>query len=66
MPNVVLMAGAIRRFTGFRIALISQLAVTMDCLVAAPLQFIADRAFASAGKAFNQIVPDAHLLEDTQ
>ena len=42
MPNVVFVCEAIRRFTGFRIASISQFAVTMNGMVAAPLQFIAD------------------------
>src|SRR5579862_6135858 len=32
----------------------------MNGLVAAPLQFCADRRFAGAGNAFNQIVSDAH------
>ena len=64
MPNVVLVCEAIRRFSSFRIASISQFAVTMNGMVAAPLQFIADRSFAGAGKAFNQIVSNAHLLED--
>src|SRR5678815_4912699 len=64
MPNVVLVCEAIRRFTSFRISLISQFVATMNGMVAAPLQFIADRSFAGAGKAFNQIVSNAHLLED--
>ncbi len=64
-PDVVVVSGAIRRFTSFRIALISQLAVTMNCMVAASLQFIADRGLASAGEAFNQIIRGAHLREDT-
>src|SRR5258707_9956173 len=32
----------------------------MNGLVAAPLQFCADRRFAGAGNAFDQIVSDAH------
>jgi len=60
MPNVVFVCEAIRRFTSFRIALISQFAVTMNGMVAAPLQFIADRSFAGAGNAFNQIISNAH------
>jgi len=52
MPNVVLVGQAVRRFTGFRIALVSQFAVTMNGLVSAPLQFIADRSLAGARKAF--------------
>jgi hypothetical protein len=55
MPNVVLVCEAIRRFASFRIASISQFVVTMNGMVAAPLQFIADRSFAGAGKAFNQM-----------
>jgi hypothetical protein len=66
MPNVVLVCQAIRRFTGFRIALVSQFAVTMNGTVAAPLQFIADRSFAGARKAFNQIISNAHSLEDSR
>ena len=50
----------IGRFTGFRIALVSQFAVTVNGLVAAPLQFIADRSLAGARKALDQIVSDAH------
>jgi len=60
MPNVVLVCEAFRRFTGFGIASISQFAVTMNGMVAAPLQFIAHRSFAGAGKAFNQIISPAH------
>ena len=58
--RLVLMSETIRRFTGFPIASISQFAVTMNGVVAASLQFIADRSFAGAGKAFDQIIPDAH------
>jgi hypothetical protein len=29
-------------------------------MIAAPLQFFADRSFAGAGNAFNQIVSNAH------
>jgi hypothetical protein len=29
-------------------------------MVAAPLQFIADRSFTGAGNAFNQIISNAH------
>jgi hypothetical protein len=32
----------------------------MNGLVAAPLQFCADRRFAGAGNAFNQIISPAH------
>ena len=60
MPNVVLVCEAFHRFTSFGIASISQFAVTMNGMVAAPLQFIADRSFAGAGNAFNQIVSNAH------
>lgn len=60
MPNVVLVCEAFRRFASFGIASISQFAVTMNGMVAAPLQFIADRSFAGAGNAFNQIISNAH------
>jgi hypothetical protein len=60
IPDVVLMSETIRRFTSFRIASISQFAVTMNGVVAASLQFIADGSLAGAGKAFDQIIPDAH------
>ena len=66
VPDVVLVGEAISRFTGFGVASISQFAVTMDGVVAAPLQFIADRSLASAGEAFYQVVPPAHELENTQ
>lgn len=65
MPNVVFVCEAIRRFTGFQIASISQFAVTMNGMVATPPQFIADRSLAGAGNAFNQIISNAQLLEDT-
>ena len=65
MPNVVLVRQLIGRLTGFRIALVSQFTVTMNGMVAAPLQFIADRSLAGARKAFNQIISNAHSLEDT-
>jgi len=60
MPNVVLVRDAIRRFASFRIAFISQFIVTVNGMIAAPLQFFADRSFAGAGNAFNQIVSNAH------
>lgn len=47
MPNVVFGFKAIRRGTSFRIALIRQFTVTMNSMVAAPLQFVADRSFAA-------------------
>jgi len=46
---VVLVSAALRRFTSCRIALLSQLAVAMDGVVAAPLQFIANGSLAGAG-----------------
>jgi len=62
---VVLVTAAHHRFTSFRIALISQLPVAMNGVVAAPLQFIANGSLAGAGKAFDQIVPPAHALKPT-
>ena len=61
MPNVVhVWQGVVHRFTSFRVALIGQFVVTVNGMIAAPLQFFADRSFAGAGNAFNQIVPNAH------
>jgi hypothetical protein len=41
MPDVVLVRVAVRRFAGFRVALIGQLTVAVDGMVAAPFQFLA-------------------------
>ena len=60
MPNMVLVRAAIRWFTSIRIALIGQFIVTIDSMVTAPLQFFANRRFAGAGNAFDQIISDAH------
>ena len=65
IPDVVLVSAALRRFTSFRVALVSHLAVAMNGVVAAPLQFIADGSLAGAGKAFDQIIPPPHALENT-
>ena len=65
IPDVVLVSEAFHRFTSFRIAPVSQLAVAMNGVVAAPLQFIANGSLAGAGKAFDQIIPPAHVLENT-
>jgi hypothetical protein len=61
MPSVVhVRPMVIHRFTSFRIAFISQFTVTINGMVAAPLQFFADRSFAGAGNPFNQIIFNAH------
>ncbi|SDD44803.1 hypothetical protein SAMN02799630_03412 [Paenibacillus sp. UNCCL117] len=60
MLNMVFGFKAIRRGTRFRVALISQLTIAMNSMVAAPLQFVADRSFAGAGNAINQVIPYAH------
>ena len=65
IPDVVLVSADLRRSTSFRIPLVSQLAVAMNGVVAAPLQFIANGSLAGAGKAFDQIIPPAHVLENT-
>jgi hypothetical protein len=67
-PNVVLgqpssrrrASFGIRRYTRFGIVSIRQSPVTMNGLVAAPLQFCADRRFTGAGNASNQIIYPAH------
>ena len=65
IPDVVLVSEAFHRFTSFRIAPISQLAVAVNGVVAAPLQLIANGSLARAGEAFDQIVPPAHVPENT-
>jgi len=65
IPDVVLVAEAFHRLTSFRIAPVSQLAVAMNGVVAAALQLITNRSLAGAGKALDEIVPPAHVLENT-
>ncbi len=55
MPDVVFVRGDIPRFPRFRIAYVSEFAVTMNGMVAAPLQSVADRSLAGAGKTFDQV-----------
>jgi hypothetical protein len=50
---VVLVSEAIHRFTSFRIAPVSQLAVAMNGVVPAALQLITNGSLAGAGKAFD-------------
>jgi hypothetical protein len=50
IPDVVLVSEAFHRFTSFRIAPVSQLAVAMNGVVAAALQFITNGSLAGAGK----------------
>ena len=65
IPDVVLVPEAFRRFTSFRIAPVRQLAVAVNGVVAAALQLLTDGGLAGAGKAFDQIIPPAHALENT-
>jgi len=64
MPDVVLVhrkaGNAIYRCPSFRVALISQITVAVNGMVAAPLQFFTDRSFARTGNAFNQVISHAH------
>jgi hypothetical protein len=60
MPDVVFVRGDIPRLSRFRIAYVSEFAVTMNGMVAAPLQFVADRGLAGTGKTLDQVVPRAH------
>jgi len=62
---VVLVCATVSRLAGLRIAPISQLTVAMNGVVAAALQLIAHGRLAGAGKAFDEIVPPAHVLETT-
>ena len=65
IPDVVLVSEASDRFTSFRIAPVSQLAIAMNGVVAAALQLITNGSLAGAGKTFDQKIPPAHLLEST-
>ena len=65
IPDVVLVSEAFHRFTSLRIAPVSQLAVAMYGVVAAALQLITNGSLAGAGQALDQIVPPAHVLENT-
>jgi len=65
VPDVVLVSEAFHRFAGFRITPVCQLAVAMNGVVAAALQLITNRSLAGAGKPFDQIIPPAHVLENT-
>jgi len=66
VPDVVLVFATLRRLTRFRIALVSQLAVAVDGVVAAPLKLIAYGGLTGTGKALDQIVPSAHALNGTR
>lgn len=59
--NVLLKCKVIQLFARLGIAFIGQLAVTVDDVVTAPLQFGGDRSLASPGNAFDQIIPDTHF-----
>jgi hypothetical protein len=61
IPNVMLVHGAIQRFTSLWIALIRQLSVTVDGVVTAPPQLFTHCGFAGARNAFDQIVSNAHF-----
>jgi len=53
VPDMMLVGEAIQGLTGFWIALIGQVPVAMDGVVATPSQLVADRGFAGAGNAFD-------------
>jgi hypothetical protein len=52
--------GPVQRFAGLRIAVIGELPVAVDDVVATPLQFFGHRGLAGAGDAFDQVVSNAH------
>ena len=57
-----LRSGAPRNgLAGVWIAPIGQFAVAVDGVVAAPLQFVADRGFTGAGNAVDDVVLDTHV-----
>ncbi len=53
VPDVMLVGETIQGLTGFGIALVGQVHVAMDGVVAAPSQLVSDRGFAGAGNAFD-------------
>jgi len=65
IPDMVLVSEAFHRLTSFRMAPVSQLAVAMNGVVAAALQLITNGSLAGPGKPFDQIIPPAHVLENT-
>src|SRR5688572_23147629 len=65
IPDVVLVPEAFHRFTSFRIAPVRQLAVAMNGVVAPALQLVAHGSLAGAGKALDEVVPPAHVRENT-
>jgi hypothetical protein len=61
MPDVVhVRQGISYRLASSRIAFIGQFAITIYGVVAAPLQFFADRSFAGARNTLDQVISNAH------
>ena len=57
----MLSGATINGLAGFWIAPIGQFPVAVDGVVAAPLQFVADRGFTGAGNAVDDVVLDTHV-----
>ena len=57
----MLASASIHGFPRFWIAPIGQLPVAMDGMIAAPLQFVADRRFTGAGNAVDEVVLDTRV-----
>lgn len=60
VPDMVLMRQARQRLSGLRTALISQFAIPVDRVIAAALQFVADRGLSRSRDAFDQVVSNSH------
>src|SRR5207247_2002509 len=59
----VLLGEGVNWPASFRIALVRQFPVTMNGVVAATLQFCADRGLACAGNAVDQVIASAHWFD---
>ena len=60
VPEVMLMHGAVDRYAGLGIALVGKVPVTVDRVVATPVQLSADRGLPAPGDALNQVIAHAH------
>jgi hypothetical protein len=60
-PGTMRSGATMNGLAGFWIAPIGQFPVAVDGVVAAPLQFVADRGFTGAGNAVDDVVLDTHV-----
>jgi len=64
-PKVVLVRTTLHRSPGSRVALVRELAVTVNGLVAATPELVADRRLAGTRNTLNEIVPSTHRRKIT-